>query len=62
MANENSVPSNIYTILTFVALIALFAGVVYVAIRSGELFDTWNPMNAKALSVLLPSSLPSVFG
>lgn len=62
MANDNSVPLNIYTVLTFVALIALLAGVVYVAMRSNELFGDWNPMNAKDLSVFLPGNLPSYFG
>lgn len=62
MANDNSVPLNIYTVLTFVALVALLAGVVYVAMRSNELFGTWNPMDAKPLSVFLPGNLPSYFG
>ena len=62
MANQNSVPNNIYTVLTLVALIALLAGVVYVAMRSNELFGTWNPMDAKDLSVLLPTQLQGLFG
>lgn len=62
MANENSVPNNIYTVLTFVALLALLAGVVFVAMRSNELFGTWNPMDAKDLSVLLPNSLTGFLG
>lgn len=62
MANENSVPNNIYTVLTLVALLALLVGVAYVAVRSNQLFDTWNPMDAKDLSVMLPVNLPSVFG
>ena len=62
MANDNSVPLNIYTVLTFVALVALLAGVVYVAMRSNELFGDWNPMNAKDLSVFLPGNLHSYFG
>lgn len=62
MANENSVPNNIYTVLTFVALLALLAGVTYVAMRSNELFGNWNPMDAEDLSVLLPSTLTGFFG
>lgn len=62
MANQNSVPNNIYTVLTIVALIALLAGVVYVAMRSQQLFDTWNPMDAKDLSVLLPGKLGGLLG
>ncbi|MEM9345309.1 MAG: hypothetical protein AAGB26_01700 [Planctomycetota bacterium] len=61
MANQESVPNNIYTVLTVVALIALLAGVVYVAMRSNELFGTWNPMDAEDLSVLLPT-MTSFFG
>ena len=62
MANPNSVPNNIYTVLTFVALLALLAGVVFVAMRSNELFGTWNPMDAKDLSVLLPGKFNGLFG
>lgn len=62
MANPNSVPNSIYTVLTLVALLALLAGVVYVAMRSNELFGTWNPMDAKELSVFLPGQLNGLFG
>ena len=63
MANQNSVPNNIYTVLTLIALIALLAGVVYVAMRSQELFGSYNPMDAKDLSsVLLPAGLAALFG
>ncbi|MEM6256721.1 MAG: hypothetical protein AAGI37_00235 [Planctomycetota bacterium] len=61
MANQESVPNNIYTVLTVVALLALLAGVVYVAMRSNDLFGTWNPMDAEDLSVLLPS-VTGLFG
>lgn len=61
MANENSVPNNIYTVLTLVAFLALLVGVAYVAVRSNQLFGTWNPMDAKDLSVMLPVHLPSAF-
>ena len=64
MANQNSVPNNIYTVLTLVALLALLAGVVYVAMRSNDLFGTWNPLDAKDLkdlSVLLPGRLGDMF-
>lgn len=60
MANQNSVPNNIYTVLTIVALLALLAGVIFVAMRSNDLFGSWNPMDAKDLSsALLPGKLPS---
>jgi len=63
MANQNSVSNNIYTVLTLIALIALLAGVVYVAMRSQELFGSYNPMDAKDLSsALLPAGLTGLFG
>lgn len=63
MANQNTVPNNIYTVLTLVALIALLAGVVYVAMRSNDLFGSWNPMDAKELSsALLPGKLAGLLG
>ena len=62
MANQNSVPNNIYTVLTLVALLALLAGVAYVVMRSNELFGTWNPMDAEDLSALLPVGLPGFLG
>lgn len=59
MANQESVPNNIYTVLTLVALAALLAGVIFVIMRSNELFGTWNPMDAKELSSMLPAYLPA---
>ena len=48
--------------LTVIALLALLAGVVYVAMRSQDLFGTWNPMDAKDLSVLMHGRLAELFG
>ncbi|MEO0474993.1 MAG: hypothetical protein AAF085_03335 [Planctomycetota bacterium] len=62
MANQNTVPNNVYTILTLVALLALLAGVVYVVMRSNELFGTWNPLDAESLSVLVPVQMTGLFG
>jgi len=62
MANSNSVPNNIYTVLTIVAMIALLAGVIFLAMRSDELFGSPNPMDAEPLSTLLPVGLQSLFG
>lgn len=62
MADRNSVPNNIYTVLTVIALIALLAGVIFVAMRSSALFGTWNPMDAKDLSVLLPAGMQTLLG
>ena len=55
MANQ-SVPSNVYTVLTLAALLALLGGVGYLIYRSTELFGTWNPLDAPELS-----QLPSYF-
>lgn len=60
MANSNSVPNNIYTVLVLVAMIALIAGIAFVVVRSNELFGTWNPADARDLSVLLPGKLGSL--
>lgn len=55
MADQESVPSNIYTVLVIVAFIALLAGVVFVAMRSKALFDSYNPLDAEPLAVLMPA-------
>ena len=35
--------SNIYTVLAFIALIALLMGIVFLCIRSSQMFETGNP-------------------
>lgn len=62
MADRQSVPSNVYTVLTIIAMIALLAGVVYLAMRSNDLFGSPNPMDADDLSVLIRTGLGSVLG
>ncbi|MGB0766366.1 MAG: hypothetical protein ACPGYV_01500 [Phycisphaeraceae bacterium] len=62
MADQNNVPNNIYTVLTVIALLALLAGVIFVAMRSQELFGSWNPMDAKDLSFVLPGQLLGLIG
>lgn len=65
MADNNSVPNNIYTVLVLVALVVLLGGLVFVIMRSNELFGTWNPMEAKPLNsaaALLPVNLPTWLG
>lgn len=57
MADQPSVPNNIYTVLTVIAMLALLAGVGYLIMRSTELFGTWNPMDAPVLSSLLPAGI-----
>ncbi len=62
MADKASVPFNIYTVLTLIAMLALLAGVAYLIVRSNALFGSWNPMDAKDLSVLLPAGMQSLLG
>lgn len=61
MASKESVSSSVYTVLILVTLLALLAGVIFVAMRSNELFDTWNPLDAKGLSMMVPNSVKSFF-
>ena len=60
MANTETPSSNLFTVLVFVALLVLLAGVIYVIMRSNDLFQTWNPMDAKDLSVFLPEKLQAL--
>lgn len=62
MADRQSVPNNIYTVLTLVALLALLAGVAFVLYRSDQLFGTMNPLEVKDLSALLPAGLTGFLG
>ena len=62
MADKASVPFNIYTVLTLIAMLALLAGVAYLIVRSNALFGSWNPMGAKDLSVLLPTRMQGLLG
>lgn len=59
---SESVPNNIYTVLIIVALIALLAGISFVAYRSSVLFDTINPLYAKQLSMFLPTRVQTMLG
>lgn len=62
MADSPSVPNNVYTVLTLIAMLALLAGVVYLIMQSTELFGSWNPMNAKPLSMILSSGMQRWIG
>ena len=62
MADKNSVPNNVYTVLTLIALVILLAGIAFVAMRSHELFGSYNPMDAKDLSVILPAGVQTMLG
>ena len=62
MANDNAVPSNIYTVLTLIALIALLAGVIFLMVRSNDLFGSPMPMNAEQLSALMPVGMQGLLG
>ncbi|MEM1355168.1 MAG: hypothetical protein AAGC44_05850 [Planctomycetota bacterium] len=54
MAETRRVSNSVYTVLVFVALAFLLGGVIYLMMRSNELFGTWNPLDAKPLSMVLP--------
>ena len=60
MSDRQSVPSNIYTVLTIVAMLALLAGVVYLVMQSDKLFGSPLPMNAKPLSQALHTAFASL--
>ena len=55
---ERAPSSNVYTALALVALVTLITGVVYVWMRSTDLFNTGNPFEVVrtvgALRQLLP--------
>lgn len=51
MAESRSTPgSDVYTVLVFIALLALIVGVVYVWYRSGQLYGSWNPFSFEVRS------------
>ena len=38
--------NNIYTVLAMMALVVVAAGTIFLAVRSQQLFGTWNPFSA----------------
>jgi len=57
MAERTSVPNNVYTVLTLIAMVALLAGVVYLIMQSNALFGVPLPMNAEPQLQNVPTSL-----
>ncbi|MFN3166290.1 MAG: hypothetical protein ACE37H_04415 [Phycisphaeraceae bacterium] len=57
MADRTSVPNNVYTVLTLIALVALLAGVVYLIMQSNALFGTPLPLNAEPSLQNVPTGL-----
>ncbi|XAL99065.1 hypothetical protein OT109_15950 [Phycisphaeraceae bacterium D3-23] len=53
---RRGVSDNVYTVLMFATLVALGAGVGYVAYRSNQLFETYNPLDkgAELVGMILP--------
>ena len=45
---RRGVSDNVYTVLMFATLVALGAGVTYIAMRSNDLFGTMNPLDKGA--------------
>jgi len=57
MAETRRVSDSVYTVLCFIALAFLLAGVIYLVMKSNELFGTYNPLDAKPLGMLSPRLL-----
>ena len=57
MAESRRVSDSVYTVLCFIALAFLLAGVIYLAMKSNELFGTYNPLDAPELGLLVPRLL-----
>ena len=60
MAESRGSPgSNIYTVLALIALVVLVIGIVYLCVRSGEIFATGNPFSVEVSSAAerLPTEL-----
>lgn len=53
MAESRRVSDSVYTVLCFVAVAFLLGGVIYLIMQSQALFDTWNPLDAKDLSMIV---------
>jgi len=47
MANPESSPNNIYTVLILIALLALLGAIGFVWYRSATLFQSGNPLNVE---------------
>ena len=58
-AARRGVSDNIYTVLMFATMVALAGGVGYVAFRSNQLFETYNPLDKAAE---LPATILPLFG
>jgi len=47
MSNAEGKPeNNVYTLLMIIAMLYMAGGTVFLALRSQELFGTWNPFIA----------------
>ena len=62
MADKPAVPNNVYTVLVIIAMIGLLAAVVYVCMRSTDLFGNWNPAKAEGLKAMIQMGLRHPLG
>lgn len=54
MAETRRVSDSVYTVLCLVATAFLLAGVIYLVMKSNELFGTYNPLDAPELGQIVP--------
>lgn len=62
MADRQSVPNNVYTVLTIIAMVSLLAGVIYLVMKSDALFRTPLPFQAEPTLQNVPLMLLSLIG
>jgi len=58
MAESNSPSNNIYTVLAFIALVVLIAGVIYVWYRSYQVTGSANPFQIGTSAMKLIPGVP----
>lgn len=59
---KKSVISNVYTALLFVAFVVLAAAVVYILIRTEELFGSYNPFAQDEQASAAGHAVAALFG
>lgn len=62
MSDRQSVPNNVYTVLTIIAMLVLLVGVVYLVMQSKALFGVPLPFQAEPLLQNVPAMLLSLLG
>lgn len=57
VSRRRSAGNNIYTVLALVALLVLIAGIVFVAMRSTQVFGTSSPFEIPDVSAAISNAL-----